>query len=225
MDDYLSEQEQWEEVKGWVREGLPWFIGAVVVVAGAWSGWKAWQSHREGQFAAAGAQYEQLIRALDRNDEQQASSLADQLSSDYAGYGYADQGQLALARLQVEHNELAPALERLQKVLATTKDAELRPLVRLRVARVQFQQGQGEAALATLSAGGADLGAFAPRYAELRGDVLLGKGDREGALKAYREAQAGGQAEGASAGAAAVPAAGQSSSELLALKINDLSRP
>jgi len=209
VDDYLSEQEQWEEVKGWIREGLPWFIGAVVVVAGAWSGWQAWQSHREAQFAAAGAQYEQLVRALDRNDEQQAASLADQLARDYAGYGYADQAQLALARLQVDRNELAPALERLQKVLATTKDVELKPLVRLRIARVQLQQGQGDAALATLAAGGTDLGAFGPRYAELRGDALLAKGDRDGALKAYREAQ--GEA--------------RTGNELLALKINELSRP
>lgn len=221
MDDYLSEQEQWEEVKGWVREGLPWFIGAVVVVAGAWSGWKAWQSHREGQYAAAAAQYEQLVRALDRNDEPQAASLADQLVRDYAGSGYADQAQLALARLQVERNELAPALERLQKVLAGTKDAELRPLVRLRIARLQLQQGQADATLATLAAGGSDLGAFAPRYAELRGDALLAKGDREGALKAYREAQG----DSGAAGAASSAAASQPGNELLALKINDLSHP
>ncbi len=219
MDDYLSEQEQWEEVKGWVREGLPWFIGAVVVVAGAWSGWKAWQSHREGQYAAAAAQYEQLVRALERNDEPQAASLADQLARDYAGYAYADQGQLALARLQVERNELAPALERLQKVLAGSKDVELRPLVRLRIARLQLQQGQPDATLATLAAGGTDLGAFAPRYAELRGDALLAKGDRDGALKAYREAQGTAQSGGAAA-AAIQPASG-----LLALKINDLSHP
>jgi predicted negative regulator of RcsB-dependent stress response len=221
VDDYLSEQEQWEEVKGWVREGLPWFIGAVVVVAGAWSGWKAWQSHREGQYAAAAAQYEQLVRALDRNDEPQAASLADQLVRDYAGSGYADQAQLALARLQVERNELAPALERLQKVLAGTKDAELRPLVRLRIARLQLQQGQADATLATLAAGGSDLGAFAPRYAELRGDALLAKGDREGALKAYREAQG----DSGAAGAASSAAASQPGNELLALKINDLSHP
>ena len=216
MDDYLSEQEQWEEVKGWVREGWPWFAGAVLVVAGAWGGWKAWQSHREGQYAAAAAQYEQLIRALDRNDAQQGASLADQLARDYAGSGYADQAQLALARLQVERNEFAPALERLQKVLATTKDAELRPLVRLRIARIQLQQGQPDATIATLAAGGAELGAFAPRYAELRGDALLAKGDREGALKAYREAQGAGQPAG--------PATAAGGSELLTLKINDLTR-
>ena len=35
MDETLSDQEQWEEVKRWVREGWPWFVGAVLVVSGA----------------------------------------------------------------------------------------------------------------------------------------------------------------------------------------------
>jgi predicted negative regulator of RcsB-dependent stress response len=34
-----------------------------------------------------------------------------------------------------------------------------------------------------------DPGAFAARYAQVRGDVLLAKGDRDGALKEYREAR------------------------------------
>ncbi len=37
-----------------------------------------------------------------------------------------------------------------------------------------------------------DAGAFTARYAEARGDALLAKGDREGALKQYREARASG---------------------------------
>ena len=40
-------------------------------------------------------------------------------------------------------------------------------------------------ALATLK-GAADPGAYAPRFAEVRGDALLAKNDRDGALKAYQ---------------------------------------
>ena len=51
-------------------------------------------------------------------------------------------------------------------------------------------------------------GAFAARFGVLRGDALLAKGDRDGALKAYREAR--------ESGADTVDA------ELLDLKINEL---
>ncbi len=45
-------------------------------------------------------------------------------------------------------------------------------------------------ALKTLDA--VDPGAFAARYAEVRGDALLAKGDRAGALQAYQAARSGG---------------------------------
>ena len=77
---------------------------------------------------------------------------------------------------------------------------------------VQIEQHQADAALATLAAG--DAGAFAGRFAEVRGDALLAKGDRAGALKAYREAQA----------AQAALASGASGDDLLTLKINELTR-
>ncbi len=35
-------------------------------------------------------------------------------------------------------------------------------------------------------------GAFAARFAQARGDILMSKGDRDGALKAYQAARDGG---------------------------------
>jgi predicted negative regulator of RcsB-dependent stress response len=207
VDDYLSEQEQWEEVKAWLKEGWPWFIGAALVIGAGFGAWKWWQARTEERYVAAATQYEQLVQAFSKNDMPGVLSAADKIVKDYPGTGYAEQSELAAARVQVENNQLPAALERLQKVLATSKDEELKLVVRARIARVQIQLGQHDAAIATL-AGKVD-GAFAARFAELRGDALLAKGDREGALKAYREAQASGLA---------------TPGDLLALKINDLTR-
>jgi predicted negative regulator of RcsB-dependent stress response len=113
--------------------------------------------------------------------------------------------------MQVENNQLPGALDRLQKVETSTPDQELKLVVRLRIARIQIEQNRADDALATLSA--VDPGAFAGRFAEVRGDALRAKGDRAGALKAYREAQSSQAAQ-----------AGNSAGDLLALKINELSR-
>ena len=59
--------------------------------------------------------------------------------------------------------------------------------VRLRLARVQAAQGKYDDALATLKVEKA--GEFAPRIADTRGDVLLAKGDRDGALREYLAAR------------------------------------
>ena len=62
-------------------------------------------------------------------------------------------------------------------------------IARLRLARVQSAQGKYDDALATLKV--EDAGEFAPRLADTRGDVLLAKGDRDGALREYLAARTG----------------------------------
>jgi predicted negative regulator of RcsB-dependent stress response len=207
VEDYLSEQEQWDKVRGWLAQNGIWLIAGVALAgAGLW-GWKAWQARAENRLLEAAAGYQQVIAAFGKNDLATVTMLADKLASEHPGTGYAEQSQLAVARLQVENSQLPAALERLQKVMGATSDAELALTVRLRIARLQIEQNKADEALATLAA--AEPGAFAPRYAEVRGDALLAKGDRAGALKAYREAQS-----------ASAPGAG----DLLALKINELTR-
>ena len=214
MDEYMNEQEQWDYVRGWVRQNGVWLLAGVVLAsAGLW-GWRSWQAHREAMLLEAGGQYQQLLAALGRNDLPGVMTLADKLAAAHPHTGYAEQAQLAVARMQVENNQLPAALDRLQKIEAGTQDAELKLVVRLRVARLQIEQNRIADALATLNA--VQPGAFAGRFAEVRGDALLAKGDRAGALKAYREAQAA-EAQTVAAGAAGA-------GDLLALKINALTR-
>jgi len=211
VDEYMNEQEQWEYVRNWVRQNGLWLIAGVALAGlGLW-GWRSWQAHQESMYMEANAQYQQMLAAFGKNDMPTVIKLADQLVKDHPRTGYAEQAQLAAARMQVENNQLPGALDRLQKVETSTPDQELKLVVRLRIARIQIEQNRAEDALATLSA--VDPGAFAGRFAEVRGDALRAKGDRAGALKAYREAQSSQAAQ-----------AGNSAGDLLALKINELSR-
>jgi len=207
----MNEQEQWEYVRNWVRQNGLWLIAGVALAGlGLW-GWRSWQAHQESMYMEANAQYQQMLAAFGKNDMPTVIKLADQLVKDHLRTGYAEQAQLAAARMQVENNQLPGALDRLQKVETSTPDQELKLVVRLRIARIQIEQNRADDALATLSA--VDPGAFAGRFAEVRGDALRAKGDRAGALKAYREAQSSQAAQ-----------AGNSAGDLLALKINELSR-
>ncbi len=207
MEDYLNEKEQWERVLAWLREQGPWMLGAVAVTAALFGGWRYWQSRVEQHELAAAARYEQVLDVFAGNDFARGLILADRLVKDFSSTPYADQAELAAARVEVENKELDKAAARLSRVLARTKDPELALVARLRLARVQLAQGQSDAALKTLDA--VNPGAFAARYAEVRGDALLAKGDRDGALKAYRAARSGGDTLDI---------------DLLDLKISDLAR-
>lgn len=190
MEDYLNEKEQWERLLAGLREQAPWMLAGVAVVAAAFGGWHYWQARAEHQSLAAAGLYSQELAAFTRNDLAGGVKIADDLVKNFHGSAYADQANLAAARVQVENQQLEAAAVRLTQVLQTTSDHELALVARLRLARVQLAQGKADEAIKTLDA--VDAGAFSARYAELRGDALLSKGDRDGALTQYRAARASG---------------------------------
>ena len=188
MEDYLSEKEQWEWLRGQVRQNAPTVIAAIAVTAAALFGWRWWQAHQDAERVAASAKYTQIIAALDHGDRTQAFTLMGELERTYAASPYADQARLLAARLYVESNQLDKANTELTAVMQNSKDQDLALVARLRLARVQIAQGKAAAALATLN--GANPGAFAGRYHEARGDAYLASGDKATALTEYRSAQA-----------------------------------
>ena len=207
MDEYLSEKEQLERLKAWLRENGAWIVIGVALGALAVGGWRWWQSRTESVALDASARYQQLLVTFGRGDTAQALASVDQLVKDHAGSPYADQAQLAAARVMVENGQLDRSAAYLTAVVQRTKDPELAIVARLRLARVQLAQNKADEALATL--GTADQGAFQARFAEVRGDAYFAKGDRAAALREYQAART---AAGPSVAANAT----------LDLKINDL---
>jgi predicted negative regulator of RcsB-dependent stress response len=188
VEDYLlDEREQWERVKAWLREQGPWALLSVLIVALGMGAWRYWQSRGEQRDLTAAARYEQVLNAFSRNDLAAGVLAADELIKAYPSTPYANQADLAAARVAVEIGKLDQAETRLERVLSTTRDPQLKLIARLRLARVQLAEKQPDAALKTLEV--PDEGAFAARYDEVRGDALLAKGDRAGALKAYQSAR------------------------------------
>jgi len=205
VDEYLTETEQWEWVKGQVRENAPAVILTLGVMLAGVAGWRWWQQHQDSERLQAGASYMQMVQALERGDRSQAMVVLGQLEREHAKSPYTDQARLLAARLYVEGNDPDKAAGELAAVVEHSQDRELGMVARERLARVQIAQGKPEAALATLSA--SNVGAFAGRFQEVRGDAYYAKGDKAAALREYRAAKAG---------------SGGGSTPLLDLKIADL---
>ena len=186
MSDY-SEDEQMERAKGWLKTNGIWIIAGIAIGAGGLGAWHWYQDRRVVQAETASARYEELVDAFTRNDKARGMTLLDQLNREYAWTPYASLGTLIAARVQVEANELDKAAVSLKSVMDNAKDDELKMIARLRLARVQAAQGKYDDALATLKVENA--GEFGSRFADTRGDVLLAKGDRAGALKEYLAAR------------------------------------
>lgn len=207
MEDYLSEAEQWERFKAWLRAYIPWILGGVVVALAILAGWNWWKDRQDRRGVEASARYEQMTDALQKNDPTRAKAIAAELAKDFPDSPYVDQAHLFEARLAVEANDLAKADSLLRGIMDRTKDDQLALVARLRLARVQIAQNKPDDALATLN--GKPAGAFEGRFHEVRGDVLFAKGDKPGALKEYLAALASSDARSVD-------------TQSLQLKINDL---
>ncbi|MET0280751.1 MAG: tetratricopeptide repeat protein [Steroidobacteraceae bacterium] len=207
--ELLSEEEQWEKLKHWLRTNVPAVLIMVALLLVAWFGWKWWQDRADKDALAASATYEKILNTFDENKPTEALALIEVLRSEHPKSPYVGAADLMSVRAFVATNQLDKAIERLQRVATTAVDEKLRPIAQLRLARVEAAQGQYDKALATL--GTKDLGVHEAARLEIRGDLLFAKGDHAGALKEYESARAK-LAPGGDTGVA----------ELLDLKIADL---
>ena len=208
--DLLSEGDQWEAVKAWLRQnGLP-IVGGLLLGALALTGWRWWQNQQVADHQASYAAYENLLGTFDAGDADASQKQFDLFMATHGKSAYGSPARLILARLLVARNDLERALVQVRTVADTATDVQLRQVAKLRVARLQTAMGKPDEALATL--GSADVGSFQSAYAEARGDALQAKGDAAGALREYQAAKA----------ARTDASATSAESDLLALKINDL---
>ena len=206
MSDY-SEAEQYERAKEWIRTNGLWIVAGVAIGALSLAGWRWYQERRVTQAENAAVRYEEMLEAFARSDRTRGMMIVDDLNREYSWTPYASMATLMAARFQVEANELDKAAASLKSVMDKAPDDEMRLIARVRLARVQATQGRYDEALATLKID--EPGDFDTRIADARGDVLLAKGDRAGALKEYLSARSGENK-------------GRLDLELLDLKIRDL---
>jgi predicted negative regulator of RcsB-dependent stress response len=209
-EDYLTDDEQWEAVKRWIAENGVWVLGGVVLGAALLFGWRYYQGHQNGVALQAAAQFGEMTALLERNDRSKSRQIAAGIIKDFPKSPYADQAQLTIARLDVDEGQLPSAIAPLTQVMNNSKDAELRHVARLRLARVLTDQGKPDEAIKTLAQD--TWGAFASRAHEVRGDAFYAKKDFKSAVAEYQAALGGGDASNVDAA-------------LLELKIADLGAP
>jgi predicted negative regulator of RcsB-dependent stress response len=182
----LDEQERLDELKAWwKRWGNLVMVGLAVVIAAA-AGWRYWQNHTATQSLEAATVYEKLTQSLAANDPKAAREAGAMLIDQYQDTAYAPRAALLLAKLNVGARDVKSAQAQLEWAVANSKEPAVKDLARLRLAGVQLDQKQYDAARKTLSASHSD--AFDFRFGDLKGDVLLAQGKPAEARAAYQAA-------------------------------------
>jgi predicted negative regulator of RcsB-dependent stress response len=185
-EEFLTDDEQVEEVKRIVREYAPVLIIGAVLGGGGLFGWRYYQSYQTERALKAADQFEAMSFALQSTDTKRARELANDIVQNYSRLPYADQARLALARMDVDEGHDANAVGPLTEVMNGSKDSELRHIARLRLARVLIDEGKPDEAIQLLAA--ATPGSFAGRYHQVHADALYAKGDLAAAITEYKAA-------------------------------------
>lgn len=183
----LEEQEQLDQLKAfWTRYGnlLTWALFAVLAAFAAWNGWNWWQ---RDQAAKASAMFDQLDRAAQVGDADQAGRVFADMKERYPRTSYTEQGGLLAAKAQLDKGQTDAALASLDWVSAHAVEAEYQTVARLRAAGILLDQKKYPEALKQLDAAPAAAD-FTPLVEDRRGDVMLAQGKKDEAGAAYKKA-------------------------------------
>ncbi len=179
----LEEQEQLDELKAWWDRWGTLVTIAIVGALAATAGWQWWRNHQATQAAQAAVIFDRLDQAAEAGDDKVAREIGGMIIDKYAGTGYAPRAALVLAGVNLSLNDSKSARAQLEWAIEHARDPGLKDLARLRLAAVLLDAKEYDAAMSQLNAAHSD--AFAPRFNDLKGDVLMAEGKAQEAKGAY----------------------------------------
>ncbi len=183
-DEILDSHEQGEQVRKWLEKNATSIVVGLLVGLLAVFGGKRWTESQIAHRGEAMAQYQQMMSPEIDDETFNAHYLA--LTQSYSDTPYA--GLAALAKSERELNQ-AQSEEALAGLRLAAKEATpegVRVIANLRLARALIAAGQADEALRQIDA--LQTAGFKGAIAEVRGDALAAKGERDAAKTAYENA-------------------------------------
>jgi predicted negative regulator of RcsB-dependent stress response len=196
MMDYLkTDEEQGEALKRWLAQNGLGLLVAIAVGVGSVLGYQQWQQYQINQQSDAAGRYQELIELSAVNFAEQDTdadydrllAVADGLRQSHAGSNYAALGAAIVAAQAVERGDFDLAVSQLTYAEAELELPELKAMASLRLARLELELGQGDAALSRVRSMSAEF--FKGSRSELEGDILVTLNKPLEARDAYLKAQ------------------------------------
>lgn len=184
MTEYLTEQEQIQQLKNWIKQYGMTVLAGILIALVITSGWRYWQNYRNKILTQASVIYDEMLTLRAQNNTDGASLQAKKLVSHYTSTPYASMAALILAREAVGKKNYPEAITQLTWVLDHSKDSALREIARIRMARIMIVQNKASASLDLLNK--MEDKSFIGLVDEVRGDAFVAQHDNNSARHAYQ---------------------------------------
>lgn len=183
MEQFATEEQQVEAIKGfWKEHGTAIIVGAALGLGGLW-GWRYYSDAQIESRETASVAYQEAVQSLDAEN---GVANVEAFIAANKDSGYASVASLVAAKQAVDAGNLDSAASHLNHVATFAENDQLKSLASVRLARVQIEMNQLDAALSTL--GNIESDAFSAEVSELKGDVYQLQNKIDDARLAYSAA-------------------------------------
>jgi predicted negative regulator of RcsB-dependent stress response len=183
LTDYLTEQEQIQQIKTWLKQYGPTIVLGILLALIMTTGWRYWQNYHNKMLMHASGIYDEMLALRAQNNASGASVQAQKLLTRYPKTPYADIASLLLARDAAVKKNYPDAIQKLTHIVDECKNPSLRQIARIRIARILLTEKKPDAALNLLKE--LDDNNYMGLVDEVRGDAYVIKKDFAAARKAY----------------------------------------
>jgi predicted negative regulator of RcsB-dependent stress response len=187
LTELLTEQEQIEQLKAWIKQYGFTVLAGIVIALIMVSIWHAWQNYQTRILTHASGVYDEMLTARAQNDGtslENARVQADKLITHYPRTPYAQFAAFMLARDAIAHQKYPEAIKQLTWVVDHGSDSSLKQIAKLRLARILITENKSRDALSTLTDVEDDN--FKGLIEEVKGDAYLQLKENNNAKTAYQ---------------------------------------
>lgn len=188
LTEYMTEQEQIELLKSWIKQYSMVILSGVVIAAIAITGWRYWQDRQTKILSHASAVYDEMLTVRAQNNTAATLTQADKLFTHYPQTTYSQMAAFMLARDAVVNKKYADAEKNLNWVINHSSVNSMRQIARTRLARVLIAEQKPQEALTILNT--VNDANFSGMTEEVKGDAYLALKDKIKARAAYKQALA-----------------------------------
>lgn len=184
--EYMTEQEQIELLKNWIKQYSLVILAGVLVASIAIFGWRTWQERQYRILSHASAVYDEMLTLRAQNNAAGTLIQAEKLFDHYPKTTYGQLAALMLARDAAYKKDYAYATSKLNWVLEHSSTPAIRQIARLRLARIQLAEQKAAESIKTLSK--IEDKSFSGLINEERGDAYYSMNETKKARDAYQQA-------------------------------------
>lgn len=186
MTDYLTEQEQVEILKNWIKQYSLFIIAGIVIGLVAVTGWRYWQQRQAKIISQASSIYDEMVMGRNQNDSNATVVHAQKLFTLYPRTVYSQMAAFMLARSAVVKKDYPAAEKHLHWVINHSSIPSFRQIARLRLARLMIAENKPQEGINILNK--IEDKSFNGLIDEIKGDAYLAMKNISMARQSYKDA-------------------------------------